>query len=243
VIVWCCGQVHAELVLDRLQREFGLSIQTRSERLGFLETFRASAVGVGSVELPTGPAICEIEVHPSPGRGLGFADRTVPGTVTRHVLEAVESAVRQHAARGLRAGYPLTDVEVRLTACTLADHVDQAPEAVSLAMSDAAAATTVDVLEPMLALTINVPEEYLDDVIRDLSHRRAQVLEVASTVGSARVTARVPAIEASRYAIELRSLAGATAHLRREPDGYAPMPDRAIARMVGRTPAYSPSSA
>ena len=233
VIVWCCGEVHADLVVDRLQRELGPSIEWRPARLGFLETFRTPAVGVGSVELPTGVASCEIDVQPSWGLGLGFADHTVPGTVAADTVSAIEAAVRQYAAVGLRAGYPLTDVEVRLTSCTLADRVDLAPVVVSRALSAAAAATTIDILEPIVAVTIDVPEEYLEDVVRDLKHRRARGLESESTPGSSRVTARVPAVEASRYAIELRSLTGATARLQREPDGYAPMPERAAARVVG----------
>jgi elongation factor G len=233
VIVWCCGQVHADLVMDRLQRVLGRSAEARSVRLGFLETFRASAVGLGSVELAPGVVRCKIEVQPSPGHGLGFADRTVPGTFPANTLSAIEAAVRQRASDGLRAGYPLTDVEVRLTACSLADRVDLAAVVLSLALEDAAARTTIDILEPMLTVTVDVPDEYLEDVVRDLAHRRARVLQKESTHGSCRVTARVPEIEASRYSIELRSLTGATAHLHREAAGYAPMPERAASRVVG----------
>lgn len=233
IVVWCCGQVHAELVLDRLRRELGLSIESRPERMGFLETFRTQAVGAGSIGTTTGEARCEIEVRPSAGLGLGFVDDTAKGTVPGPTISAVEAAVRRHAAGGLRAGYPLTDVDVHLTACTLADRAELAPAAVALALSNAAESTTIDILEPMLALTISVPAEYLDDVVHDLSYRRAVGVDVQSGPGSSRVTARVPATEASRYAIELRSLTGATAHLDREPAGYASMPERAAARMIG----------
>ena len=243
MIVWCLGEAHGMLVVDRLRTRFGVAVDPQEMRLTLRETFAAGASGTGRVAKQSGGhgryAVCEIEVEPLPiGSGFEFLDRVVGGAIPRSFIASVERGIRQQLAKGLVAGYPVVDIRVAVTDGEAhgVDSSDIAFEAAgALALKDAAATAGITLLEPMVTLTVDVPDEHVGAILSDLGHRRAKVTGTESTpIGQTLVTALVPEAEVSRYAIDIRSIAHGTGQYQRTPCGYAPMPPAAAKRIIGR---------
>ena len=242
MIVWCLGEAHGALVVDRLHTGFGVTVDPQELRLTLRETFAAGASGIGRVMKESGGhgqyAVCEIEVEPLPiGSGFEFVDRVVGGAIPRSFIPSVERGIRVQLAKGLVAGYPVVDIRVALT--DVQSHsVDSSDIAFqtagALALRDAAINAGVSLLEPMVTLVIEVPDEHVGAVLSDLGHRRAKVTGNESTpIGQTQVTALVPEAEVSRYAIDIRSITHGTGQYQRTFGGYAPMPPAAAKRIIG----------
>jgi elongation factor G len=173
--------------------------------------------------------VCDIEIEPLPqGTGFEFVDKVVGGAVPRQYIPSVEKGVRAQMAKGVAAGYPVTDIRVTLIGgkAHSVDSSDMAFQtAGSLALKDAAAKARVDLLEPVAEITVTVPDDYVGAVMTDLSIRRGRLTGTDSAgAGFSVVTAEVPEIELTRYVVDLRSMSHGTGHFERRSLGYQAMP-------------------
>lgn len=231
VVLWCLGEAHVDVALERLRTRYGVQVDTVAHQVSLRETFGAHAAGRGRHVKQSGGhgqfAICEIEVEPLPGgSGIEFVDKVVGGAVPRQFIPSVEKGVRTQAARGVAAGHPLVDIRVTLLDGK-AHSVDSSDAAFqtagALALREAAGEVRIDLLEPVSEVSVMVPDDFVGQVMSDLSGRRGRVVGTEqSGAGRTVVRAEVPEIEIDRYAIDLRSLSHGTGrfsrvHLRHEP--------------------------
>ncbi|MFE6864566.1 elongation factor G-like protein EF-G2 [Nocardia sp. NPDC057668] len=233
LVLWCLGEAHRDVALERLRARFGVQVDVTDHRVALRETFATTAVGRGRHVKQSGGhgqyAICEIEVEPLPtGSGIEFVDKVVGGVVPRQFIPSVEKGVRAQAARGVSAGYPLVDVRVTLFEGK-AHSVDSSDAAFQLAgglaLREAAAAARINLLEPVAEVRVVVSDDYVGQVLGDLSSRRGRVLGT-EPVGSGRTAIRgeVPELELRRYAVDLRSLAHGAATFTRAYSRHESMP-------------------
>ncbi|MEA5456459.1 elongation factor G-like protein EF-G2 [Sinomonas sp. JGH33] len=224
LVLWCMGEAHADVVLDRL-RDQGVKLQTVDVVTPLRETFGAPASGHGRYVKQSGGhgqyAICDIEVEPlERGGGFEFVDRIVGGVIPGPYVLSVEKGVRSQMQKGVAAGFPVVDIRVTLVGGKThsVDSSDAAFQAAgALALREAAAATKIQLLEPVSAVTISVPDDYVGSVMSDLSSRRGRLTGTTSSGGeTTEISAEVPDAELLRYAVELRALTAGTGRFRRE---------------------------
>jgi len=241
-VLWCMGQAHADVLLERLSNKYQVKVDAIEVKVALRETFSAATAGHGKHVKQSGGhgqyAVCDIEVEPLPqGTGFQFVDKVVGGSVPRAFIPSVEKGVRAQLERGLLAGYPVVDLKVTLVDGK-AHSVDSSDAAFqmagALALKDAAEKVPVSLLEPVDLVNITVDDEFVGSVMSDLSPRRGRVLGSQSVRdGRTIINAEVPALELSRYAIELRSLSHGTGFMTREYSHHQPMPTH-IAAKVGK---------
>ncbi|TSB22325.1 elongation factor G-like protein EF-G2 [Streptomyces benahoarensis] len=245
VVLWCLGEAHTEVALERLRTRYGVRVDTVPYRVPLRETFGGAAAGRGRQVKQSGGhgqfAICEIEVEPLPaGSGVEFVDTVVGGAVPRQFITSVEKGVRAQAAQGVAAGYPLVDVRVTLRdgKAHTVDSSDAAFQAAgALALRDAAGQVRIELLEPVAEVAVLIPDEFVGPVMSDLSGRRGRVVGTEQEEVGDRtwVRAEVPEAEIARYAVDLRSLAHGTGRFTRTYLRHEPMPQQ-LAAAVRRGP-------
>ncbi|UTR80936.1 elongation factor G-like protein EF-G2 [Streptomyces cavourensis] len=235
VVLWCLGEAHQEVTLERLRGRYGVQVDAEPHRVALRETFAGRSAGRGRHVKQSGGhgqfAICEIEVEPLPaGSGIEFVDKVVGGSVPRQFIPSVEKGVRAQAARGLAAGHPLVDVRVTLLDGK-AHSVDSSDAAFqtagALALREAAADARIQLLEPVCEVAVLVPNDYVGPVMSDLSGRRGRVVGTEQTPGGRTlVRAEVPETEIGRYALDLRSLTHGTGRFDRTHARFEAMPQQ-----------------
>jgi elongation factor G len=240
VVLWCLGEAHADVALERLRSRYGVQVDVVPHRVSLRETFADKSAGRGRHVKQSGGhgqfAICEIEVEPLPGgSGIEFVDKVVGGAVPRQFIPSVEKGVRAQAAKGVAAGYPLIDVRVTLLDGK-AHSVDSSDAAFqtagALALREAAADARIHLLEPVAEVSVLVGDDFVGAVMSDLSGRRGRVLGTEQTPGGRTlIRAEVPEIEIGRYAIDLRSMAHGTAGFSRRYARHEPMPQQVADRV------------
>ncbi|MFF4418866.1 elongation factor G-like protein EF-G2 [Streptosporangium sp. NPDC001559] len=233
LVLWCMGEAHADVLLDRLSRRHGVEVEKIGLRVPLRETFGGSCQALGRNVKQTGGhgqyAICHLEIEPLPsGGGFEFVDKIVGGVVPRQFIPSVEKGVRTQMQRGVLAGYPLVDVRVTLYdgKAHSVDSSDMAFQiAGALALKEAAAKVPTLLLEPVDEVTVLVSDDHVGSVMSDLSSRRGRVLGT-EPVGTGRtlVRAEVPELEITRYAIDLRSMSHGTGTFHRVFLRYEPLP-------------------
>ena len=242
IVLWCMGEAHAGVVLDALANRYGVNVDTIDVRIPLRETFGGPSKGHGRHVKQSGGhgqyAVCDIEVEPLPqGSGFEFVDRVVGGAVPRQFIPSVEKGVRAQMDKGVHAGYPVVDIRVTLVdgKAHSVDSSDMAFQmAGGLALREAAAATRINLLEPVDLVTVRVPDEFVGAVLGDLSARRGHVLGTEQADESHTViNAEVPQVALTRYAIDLRSLTHGAATFTRMFARYEPMPESAAAKVQG----------
>jgi len=240
IVLWCMGEAHAGVVLEALARRYGVAVDTVELRVPLRETFGGNAKGHGRHVKQSGGhgqyAVCDIEVEPLPeGSGFEFVDKVVGGSVPRNFIPSVEKGVRAQMEKGVGAGYPVVDIRVTLFDGK-AHSVDSSDFAFQmaggLALREAAAATRVNLLEPVDVVSVLVPDDMVGSVMSDLASRRGRVLGTEN-VGEDRtlVRAEIPEVELTRYAIDLRSLSHGAGSFTRSFARYEPMPESAAAKV------------
>ncbi|WP_432250109.1 elongation factor G-like protein EF-G2 [Streptomyces sanyensis] len=246
VVLWCMGEAHAEVALERLRERYGVQVDVVPHRVALRETFGRGSSGRGRQVKQSGGhgqfAVCEIDVEPLPaGSGVEFVDKVVGGAVPRQFVSSVEKGVRAQAARGVLAGHPLVDVRVTLRDGK-AHSVDSSDAAFqtagALALREAAAEASVELLEPVAEVRVVVTDDCVGAVLSDLSGRRGRVVGTEQEDGARTVVrAEVPEMEIGRYAVELRSLSHGTGSFSRSYLRHEPMPrqvaDRVRAEAAG----------
>jgi elongation factor G len=240
VVLWCLGEAHADVALERLRSRYGVQVDAIAHRVALRETFGGPAAARGRHVKQSGGhgqfAVCEIEVEPLPvGSGIEFVDKVVGGAVPRQFIPSVEKGVRAQAARGVALGYPLVDIRVTL-ADGKAHSVDSSDAAFqtagALALREAAAGARIHLLEPVAEVGVTVPDAYVGPVMSDLSARRGRVLGTEPADGGRTlVRAEVPEIEIDRYAVDLRSVSHGTGRFSRCYARHEPMPTGLAARL------------
>ncbi|MFI8931920.1 elongation factor G-like protein EF-G2 [Streptomyces sp. NPDC053474] len=240
VVLWCLGEAHADVALERLRSRYGVQVDVIPHKVSLRETFAGKAAGRGRHVKQSGGhgqyAICEIEVEPLPGgSGIEFVDKVVGGAVPRQFIPSVEKGVRAQAAKGVAAGYALIDVRVTLLDGK-AHSVDSSDAAFqtagALALREAAAGTTIHLLEPVADVQVLISDEHVGAVMSDLSGRRGRVVGTEQAPGGRTlVRAEVPEIEIGRYAVDLRSLSQGTARFSRSYARHEPMPPQLAQRI------------
>lgn len=240
VVLWCLGEAHADVALERLHSRYGVQVDVVPHRVPLRETFGGRAAGRGRHVKQSGGhgqfAICEIEVEPLPnGSGIEFVDKVVGGAVPRQFIPSVEKGVRAQAVKGVAAGHPLVDVRVTLLDGK-AHSVDSSDAAFqtagALALREAAADARINLLEPVAEVSVLVGDDYVGPVMSDLSGRRGRLLGTEQAPGGRTfIRAEVPELEIDRYAVDLRSLSHGTARFSRRYVRHEPMPPQAAERV------------
>jgi len=227
------GESHLEIMIDRLKRKFGVEVQSDAVRIPYKETIQGTAKVQGRHKKQTGGrgqfGDCWVEFQPT-GRGEGFefVDNIVGGSIPRQYIPAVEKGIREAMDRGLIAGYPVVDVRAIVYDGSF-HPVDSSEMAFKQAGVNALHAAVEKIspvlLEPIVNAEINVPDEYMGDVIGDLNSKRGRV-QGMEPVGNGRqiVRAQVPMAEMLRYAIDLKSIARGRGSFRIEPSHYEEVP-------------------
>ncbi|MFP4284911.1 MAG: elongation factor G, partial [Desulfovermiculus sp.] len=171
---------------------------------------------------------CWIKLEPQPrGEGYAFVNQIVGGVIPKTFIPAVDQGIQEAAQKGVLAGYPVVDFKVSLFDGSY-HSVDSSEMAFkiagSMAFKKAAEKTGVTLLEPVMKMTISVPDEYMGDIIGDLSSRRGKVLGYESNQGITEINAQVPMAEILRYAPDLRAMTGGQGVFTMEFDHYAECP-------------------
>jgi elongation factor G len=215
-IVAGLSQVHVEVVLDRLRERFGVEVTLKPPRVPYQETIRGTARAHGRHKKQSGGrgqfGDCHIEIEPlATGEGFEFVNKIKGGVIPSSFIPAVEKGVREAMESGVLAGYPVKDV--RVTLFDGAYHtVDSSEIAFKLAglhaMKDALGEADPVLLEPIMLVTLSVPEAYVGDVIGDLNSRRGRPQGMQGVGAMTEISAEVPMAEMLSYAPDLRSITG-----------------------------------
>jgi elongation factor G len=233
-VLWCMGEAHADVVLDRL-RTGGAEVETQPVRVALRETFTATGTGHGRHVKQSGGhgqyGVCDVRVEPlERGGGYEFASEVVGGAVPTNYIPSVDKGVRAQMEKGLVAGYPVVDIRV-VVFDGKAHSVDSSDAAFqtagSLALKEAAANGQMALLEPVDEVTIRIPDGYVGAVMGDLSGRRGRVQGTEPDPAGGDKTlvrAEVPATELVRYAVELRAMTSGAGTFSRRFVRYDPMP-------------------
>jgi elongation factor G len=209
------GQLHIEVAIERLKRKFGVEVELKAPKVPYKETIKGTAKAQGKHKRQTGGhgqyGDCWLELSPLPrGSGFEFEDDVVGGVIPRQFIPAVEKGVREMLPQGILAGYPIVDVKARLYFGSYHD-VDSSEMsfkiAAHLGFKKAFEESKPVLLEPIMLVTITVPDEYMGDIIGDLNSRRGRVLGAEPKgTGQQVIRANVPLAEMLRYAPDLRSM-------------------------------------
>jgi elongation factor G len=214
IILSGMGQLHIEIAVEKARRRYKVDILLKTPKVPYRETIKGKAQVQGRHKKQTGGrgqfGDCWVDFEPLPrGSGYLFEDAVVGGVIPRQYIPAVDKGVQEAAARGFLAGYTMVDFKARLYDGTY-HNVDSSEMAFkiagSLAFKKAMEQCRPVLLEPIVTITISIPDAYMGDVIGDLSSRRGKVLGSDSAAGITELKAHVPMSEILRYAPDLRSM-------------------------------------
>ena len=210
------GQLHIELSVEKARRRYKTNILLKTPKIPYRETIKGKAQVQGRHKKQSGGrgqfGDCWIRMEPNPrGAGYEFLDEIVGGSIPRNYIPAVDKGIQEAAVRGFLAGYPMVDFKVALYdgSYHTVDSSEMAFKiAGSLAFKKAVEQCNPTLLEPIMLASVFIPDEFMGDVIGDLSSRRGRVLGSDSVGGVTEVKAHVPMAEMMKYAPDLRSMTG-----------------------------------
>lgn len=234
------GQLHIETAVERAKRRYKVEILLKTPKVPYRETVRGKVQVQGRHKKQSGGrgqfGDCWIEMEGLPrGSGYVFEDAIVGGAIPRNYIPAIDKGIQESAARGFIAGCPVVDFKVRLYdgSYHTVDSSEMAFKvAGSLAFKKALESLKPVLLEPIVLLSVSVPDEYMGDVIGDLSSRRGKVLGSDSQSGITEIKAHIPMSEVLRYAPELRSITGGQGVFTMEFDHYEEAPQPIVDKVV-----------
>jgi elongation factor G len=248
-LVYGMGELHLDILMDRMEREFGVRARLGKPQVAYKETVTESAEGEGKYIRQTGGrgqyGHCKIHIDPlDEGEGLEFEDHIKGGIIPDDFIPSIEDGIREAMEVGILAGFPLTGVKVTLLDGS-SHEVDSTPIAFkiagSMAFKDAASKAKPVLLEPMMSLVVLSPDEYLGDIVSDIRTRRGKIEEMDMRGGSRILKTTVPLAEMFGYATTLRTLTQGRGVFSMEYYQYEQTPpsvmEEIIARIEGRIPA------
>jgi len=226
------GELHLEIIVDRLLREFSVGASVGKPQVAYRETVRKAVEQQGRFVRQTGGrgqyGDVWIKLEPQqPGKGFEFIDAIKGGSIPREYIPAVEKGIREALDNGVLAGYPVVDVKVTLFDGSYHD-VDSSEIAFkiagSMAFKQAARKASPVLLEPIMSVEVVVPEDFMGDVIGDLSSRRGKVLGMDTRPAAQAIDARVPLAQMFGYATDVRSMTQGRATYTMQFSHYEPVP-------------------
>ncbi len=235
------GELHLEVLVDRMLREFKVQASVGRPQVSYRETVRGTADHIeGRFVRQTGGAgqygIVYIDLEPAPGEGFDFVNKVKGGSIPTEFIPAVEKGVEEAMENGPRAGYPMVDVRVTLTDGKYHD-TDSSEIAFkvagSLALKAAAQRAKPVLLEPIFAVEVVTPEEFMGDVIGDLNRRRGHVSGMEQRGNAQVVSAHVPLAEMFGYATDVRSMTQGRATYTMQFERYDEVPTNVAEKVVG----------
>jgi len=237
------GQMHIETAVERARRRYKADIVLKTPKVPYRETIKGKAQVQGRHKKQSGGrgqfGDCWVEISPQErGAGYTFEDAIVGGSIPRQYIPAVDKGVQEAAHRGYLAGYPMVDFKVRLYdgSYHTVDSSEMAFKiAGSLAFKKAMESCRPVLLEPVMLVSVSVPDEYMGDIIGDLSSRRGKVLGSDSTAGITEIKAHIPMNEIMRYAPDLRSMTGGQGVFTMEFDHYEEAPPHITEKVVAES--------
>jgi elongation factor G len=242
------GELHLEIVMDRMEREFGVRANLGKPQVAYKETIQTVAEGEGKyIRQAGGKGLyghCLLHLEPlDRGRGFEFVDRTRGGVIPREFVSDVENGVREAMEGGIVAGYPVTDLRAALVGGSHHE-VDSTPVAYkiagTLAFREAARKAGPVILEPVMDLEIVAPDDYLGDIVGDINARRGKIEGMEMRSGSRVIKIHVPLSGMFGYATTLRTLTQGRGVFAMEFAQYDRTPagvqEEIVARIEGRTP-------
>jgi elongation factor G len=240
------GELHLEIIVDRLKREFNVEASVGKPQVAYKETLTRAADGEGRYVRQTGGrgqyGHAKIHLFPGePGTGYLFENEIVGGVIPREFIKPIDEGIKEALTRGVLAGYPVDDVRIQLYDGSFHD-VDSSEMAFkiagSMAFQDAAKKAKPVLLEPVMRVEVVVPKEHMGDVMGNLSSRRGQIQSQEDRGGTQIISARVPLSDMFGYATDLRSRTQGRATYSMHFDRYEPAPqnvsEEVVARMQGK---------
>jgi elongation factor G len=242
VIIEGMGELHLDIIVDRLRREFGVEATVGKPQVAYKETLTRPADGDGRYVKQTGGrgqyGHAKIHLFPGePGTGYVFQNEIVGGSIPKEFIKPVDEGIKEALTRGVLAGYPIDDVRIVLYDGSFHD-VDSSEMAFkiagSMAFQDAAKRARPVLLEPMMRVEVVVPKEHMGDVMGNLSSRRGQIQSQEDRGGTQIIQARVPLSEMFGYATDLRSRTQGRATYSMHFDRYEQAPPSTSEEVVAR---------
>jgi elongation factor G len=231
------------VLVERMRREFKVEANVGNPQVAYRETIKSTATAEGKYIRQSGGrgqyGHCLLRLEPRErGEGFEFKDEITGGRIPKEFIPAIEKGVKEAMENGVYAGYPLIDMRVAVYDGSFHD-VDSSEIAFkiagSIALQAGAHKAGLALLEPIMKMEVTTPDDFMGDVIGDLSSKRAQILD-SSVRGNMRIiTALVPLAELSRYATILRSLTQGRAYSYMEPSHYEEVPNQIAAAIVEKT--------
>ncbi len=230
------GELHLEIIVDRLLREFKVEANVGAPQVAYKETIQQESMSDTKYKRQSGGSgqYGHVKIRMSPnldengiGKGYEFVNSVVGGAIPKEYIPAVDAGIQGAMKSGVLAGYQMVDIKVELYDGSYHE-VDSSEMAFkiagSMAFKDAAKKANPAILEPMMKVTVIVPEDYMGDVIGDLNSRRGQIQGMEDRTGAKQINSRVPLSEMFGYVNDLRSKTQGRGQYTMEPDGYEQVP-------------------
>ena len=240
-IIGGMGELHLDIIVDRMKREFGVEANIGKPQVAYRETIRKTVEAEGKFIRQTGGrgqyGHVWLRIEPIEGDGYEFVDEITGGAVPREYISAVDKGIRDQLSNGVLAGYPLQGVKATLYDGSYHD-VDSSEVAFKVAGSMAMRAGALDaspvLLEPVMSVEVVTPEDYYGDIVGDLNRRRGIVQGMEDVTAGKAVRAEVPLAEMFGYATDMRSATQGRANFSMEFAKYSEVPDSIAESIISR---------
>ncbi|MFA5359115.1 MAG: elongation factor G [Patescibacteria group bacterium] len=236
------GELHLDIIVDRMKREFKVECNVGSPQVAYRETIQKKAEAEGKYIRQSGGrgqyGHCWLRIEPQePGKGFEFVDEIKGGVVPREYIPAIQKGVREALPRGIVAGYPIVDIKA--TVFDGSYHEVDSSEAAfkvaaSLALQEACRKGGPVILEPLMKVEVVTPEDYMGEVVGDLNAKRGQIQEMRDRTGMKVIDAQVPLASMFGYATQLRSMTQGRASYSMEFDHYSPVPSNVAEEIISK---------
>ncbi|MCX7796986.1 MAG: elongation factor G [bacterium] len=242
-IVSGLGDLHIEVILERIKRKFGVEVDTELPKIPYRETITTKVKVQGKYKRQTGGrgqyGDCWIEIEPLPrGGGYEFVDKIFGGAIPQNYRPSVEKGIKEAMEEGVLAGYPLVDIRVTLVDGSYhpVDSSDMAFKiAGSMALKKGAAEANPVLLEPIMYIEVTVPEEFMGDCIADLNSKRAKIIGMEAQGKYQVIKAHVPMAEILRYSIDLKSITQGRGKYKVEFSHYDVVPSKIAEEIIANS--------
>jgi elongation factor G len=240
-VIYGMGEAHLGVQMERLKAKFGVEVEAKPAKIAYRETIRAKAKAQGRHVKQSGGhgqyAVCEIEVEPLPrGEGFVYEDKIFGGAIPQQFIPSIEKGIVKTMSEGVLSGNPMVDIKVTLVDGKFhsVDSSDMAFQiAGSLALKEVVDQAGVALLEPIVQLSVTVPESFTGDIMGDLNAKRGKIQGMEQVGGGKQViNALVPQGEVARYVIDLRSMTGGRGAFSMTFSHYEEMPQHLAQKVI-----------